>query len=594
MWYVLRYLFVFSIIVIISSSAHAQLKEWTGNDPCDNLWTTSGNWTTGSVPTSSDDVYVGEDNANKVCEIDANIAAVVQSIVVARWQGSNIVLNMTGGSLTITNGPFEIGKWVGTGTDGTVNLFGGSIIVQNGDMEVGNRGDAFLNMTGGAIDISGTLWVCNQDGSGTIDLDGGTITAADLDSTITTGSRSINITDGRIILNGDKTTKVQGMVDDGWITAFDTNAVSIVYDTATDKTHIAGIGISPVYLLLSLGEKAVFTLDSNLPGITTYNWYKSTDNSNDTPGDDTLVQSGASNSLTISSVDANDEAYYYCVQIDTGSQEYYSTVGAIAIKRMLALWTLDSDSNSFNGSQYIDISTEDEILHNADVNGTPVFVPGVNPAVTNQAVLIDANNGWATAGTWDPTGRTGQFTVSLWANSNDSNSFQNIISKKDGSTSATSNWQLVLSSTQEAIFWADEKGAIIEEGFPHNSWAMVTVIYNNGTAYLYINGVQRASLQFDLADKTDALISIGKWTDQVFSGALDDIRIYNYALTHQQLAALYENVTGQQPCDPTAALSADVTGALADEPDCIVNLYDFAKLADMWLDCLMVYQENCP
>ena len=36
--------------------------------------------------------------------------------------------------------------------------------------------------------------------------------------------------------------------------------------------------------------------------------------------------------------------------------------------------------------------------HNAQPGGTPVFVDGVNPTLTNNGVVVDLTNGWAQAG----------------------------------------------------------------------------------------------------------------------------------------------------------------------------------------------------
>ena len=72
-----------------------------------------------------------------------------------------------------------------------------------------------------------------------------------------------------------------------------------------------------------------------------------------------------------------------------------------------------------------------------------------------------------------------------------------------------------------------------------------------------------------------------------FVGMLDDVRIYNYALSCVQVASMYVDFV------PTAEVccvdyATDLSGPLG-EPDCIVDIYDLVEFARThWLTCNIV------
>ena len=70
-------------------------------------------------------------------------------------------------------------------------------------------------------------------------------------------------------------------------------------------------------------------------------------------------------------------------------------------------------------------------------------------------------------------------------------------------------------------------------------------------------------------------------SSRFWNGLIDDVRIYSYALTAEELAAVMAG-TG---CESYP--SADFNR------DCIVNLVDMAMLSSAWLECNRVPAERC-
>ena len=62
----------------------------------------------------------------------------------------------------------------------------------------------------------------------------------------------------------------------------------------------------------------------------------------------------------------------------------------------------------------------------------------------------------------------------------------------------------------------------------------------------------------------------------MFNGALDDIQLWNYALTQEEVIDQYHAVTGLGVCTNKPTYDFD--------DDCQVTLSDFAIMAENWLN----------
>jgi hypothetical protein len=83
---------------------------------------------------------------------------------------------------------------------------------------------------------------------------------------------------------------------------------------------------------------------------------------------------------------------------------------------------------------------------------------------------------------------------------------------------------------------------------PPGSWYHVTCVYQNKNATIYLNGELKGSGYFNsnpsgAADKNleIGVRAYGSVKENYFNGTLDDVRIYNRALTADEVALLYQN-----------------------------------------------------
>jgi hypothetical protein len=132
------------------------------------------------------------------------------------------------------------------------------------------------------------------------------------------------------------------------------------------------------------------------------------------------------------------------------------------------------------------------------------------------------------------------------------------------------------------------------EALPDNTWTYVTATLSNNTGRIYINGELAGTNTSMTLDPVSYGPSVNNWIarsqwgagDGYFNGMLDDLKIYNYALTTEQVAQDYLAVKGEWVCNKELYnLPYDFNG------DCIVDLADFAMLAATWLDSYRIYPQ---
>ncbi|OXU15535.1 LamG-like jellyroll fold domain-containing protein [Sedimentisphaera salicampi] len=316
-----------------------------------------------------------------------------------------------------------------------------------------------------------------------------------------------------------------------------------------------------------------------------YQWYKSADDVVD-DGDQALTSEAA---LTLTDVDLTDEAFYYCA-VSSGSLTLHSDVVSLGIRRKLAHWSLDD--SDYTENQYIDLTSSGI---DAAVGGTPEFVDGFvngdqdpNTLKANGAVKIYENDGWADAGAFNPAEYSDQFTVSGWfkwtQHSDPSVDWNVLVSKRDDWTSNDDNMFMVLvdGPAKQLVMqsWGDGYVTSGQDSVQPNEWYHFAAVYTGEVGRVYLNGQFAGESDYPMQGGEDSTFYIGRIGDDIgqrFDGALDDIQVYNYALSSEHIAGLYQDETGETLCLKDLVWY-DLTG------DCAVNMDDFMVMVTQWLD----------
>lgn len=364
----------------------------------------------------------------------------------------------------------------------------------------------------------------------------------------------------------------------------------------------------PANTLAAAGQTAEFTIAVSSISTPAYQWFKSTDNAMNTPDDDTPV--GQAETLSLPNVQVADEGYYYCKVTNSGgeSSAQYSNVAQLGVARLMAHWTLDAAD--FQGGQYLDVSGSG---HHAEPNLVPdaaQFVPGVDPAKTGDALDMTLKpQAAAQAGQWAPTTYTRAMTVSAWVKwAGPNGAWQGVVSNRV--TPTDGNFFLEIRNDNgnfQIGSPAFASGALQGPNLPVGQWAHLAVTTSTSGVVIYINGIAvatRAPASAIGSNLSPMFIgalsrdSVSGSLASLFNGAIDDVRIYNYAKDRYAVVDLYYDVLGIPVClnPDNVSLSFDVAGGglAGDQPDCKVNLVDFAVFAQEWLNCGYYPQSECP
>lgn len=255
--------------------------------------------------------------------------------------------------------------------------------------------------------------------------------------------------------------------------------------------------------------------------------------------------------LSMTNLTIDDGGQYYCRVNNDFGVPINSTAANLTVYGLIAHWTLDQDRSSYVDPNYFYL--EEVAGNDAVVNGTPTFVTGAD-GTASHAIQITAGQGWALCPVLDPVKQSGQLTVSFWA-----------------------NWSETLGTKQDLLAESILAQLVDPNGLKaDNHWQHICTIYDGSTGKLYVDGVLRDQSSWQLPSETDAAINIGidSYEQNPFNGALDDVRIYNYALTTSEVAAIYNAWN--------CSLEYDFTGPDG-LTDCTVDLYDLNYFAAQWL-----------
>ena len=239
-----KLIYLVSFVLVLGSVSNAAEIFWSDGDPTHNhLWTDPDNWLGGVVPGPADEVQILSPEA------DAGHGPIIRD-------GMNITLvglkNELAGrpgkpELTITGGRLELTDFVWWGDYDDIEAFwyqsGGTVIVAS-EFELGwgpgTGGAGTLDMTGGTIS-AGRLRIPTGSGAyGHFFLRGGTFTvgSSGLDMN---ANGLIDFEEGTLILEGDQTAQIDGLIAAGQITAY--CGIGTVLATFNgQKTTVVAIG----------------------------------------------------------------------------------------------------------------------------------------------------------------------------------------------------------------------------------------------------------------------------------------------------------------------------------------------------------------
>ena len=147
------------------------------------------------------------------------------------------------------------------------------------------------------------------------------------------------------------------------------------------------------------------------------------------------------------------------------------------------------------------------------------------------------------------------FTISTWINRESGSNNTSIFSKRN--TNLSQGYDFKISSTGRLqMIWRTSTGTIQQiysaVTIPLDEWHHVAIIYGNGIAKIFIDGVEAKSIALQAPASTTHSASIGAGNvnspNRHFKGTIDELRVWDIALTENQMRYIMnqeiENNTG--------------------------------------------------
>ncbi len=270
------------------------------------------------------------------------------------------------------------------------------------------------------------------------------------------------------------------------------------------------------------------------------------------------VASGISNSAWTDSTVVNGTTYYYVVTAsDLSSNESAFSNEDSATPRPPSLIA----HYPFEGG-----TTDSSVYgHDATATGAPSYGAGQD----GQAISLDGVDDHVTAPAAIADGA--DITLAAWINWNGGSAWQRIFDFGDD----TSHYLFLTPSSGSGTLRFGIKNGGSEQQLNANAltpgvWTHVAVTLNGDTGTLYVNGAAaatNAAMTINPGDFSPILNYIGKsqWPDPLFSGLIDDFRVYNYALTGADIATLASGGSGDTtpPAAPSGLAATAGDGSVA-------------------------------
>lgn len=201
-------------------------------------------------------------------------------------------------------------------------------------------------------------------------------------------------------------------------------------------------------------------------------------------------------------------------------------------------------------------------VNSGTATGSPSYVTGHY----EQAISLDGSSSYVTLANPLPAPIYDQITVATWVYWNGGSNWQRIF---DFGTGTSQYLFLCPSPDSTTLRFAIKNGGAEQQInttiLPAGQWVHVAVALGGGVGRLYVNGVLAAtnsSITIKPSDFAPTLNYIGKSqfsADPLFNGLIDDFRIYNYALSASEIAALY---AGPPPAPKGLGITAFPSGAV--------------------------------
>lgn len=163
----------------------------------------------------------------------------------------------------------------------------------------------------------------------------------------------------------------------------------------------------------------------------------------------------------------------------------------------------------------------------------------------NKSYSFNGNDGFINCGNDSILNTPNQLSISLWVLPVDSTIQGHMLSKGQGAGITPETWDFVQNRSQYAFRVNGISATASADKMVLNEWVHLTGVYDRSNISLFINGrLCTLNIGTVTIPNTGKPLLIGRSSDPrafYFKGKIDDIRIYNRALTSAEIAYLFDH-----------------------------------------------------
>ena len=233
---------------------------------------------------------------------------------------------------------------------------------------------------------------------------------------------------------------------------------------------------------------------------------------------------------------------------------------------------------SFDEGQGATLTDKTNNGHNGAITGASWD----NGGHSGRALSFDGNDDMVTIADHSHFDMTSSFTIESWVKPRTLSGYRMIVLKERPPSGLAYGLYASDLSGPKPSASTPSGGATSPTNIAAGSWTHLATTYSGGTLRLFINGTQVASSSAFAPPSTSGALRIGGnavWTFETFDGLIDDVRIYDRALSPTEIQADRDTPVAAPPPnnqDPTVSLTSPANGASLQAPASISYSADAA------------------
>ncbi len=196
--------------------------------------------------------------------------------------------------------------------------------------------------------------------------------------------------------------------------------------------------------------------------------------------------------------------------------------------------------------------------HDGTITGTPTWVEG--PAGFHRALQFSSSGAsGVNCGRWNPSAATNRLTVALWICwIPGSSQYQGVVVDRTSYSATTWCWSIEISTTAttaSAYFGSMGASAYGLCNLTPNQWQHLVITFDGSNVVSYLDGVEKGKGTAAFGSDTNSTVRMGTSDggDNLLSGLLDDVRIYDTILTPAEIVKLMSPPSYNTSANPTPA-----------------------------------------